>query len=191
MNAKRRWVIGVLAASPLVFLIIMFVNWSSTPQPLPLTYLEQPADYWFAKVPMTIIPAEGLSNPGAVGFSTYLGQRYGNTNPNEADGIKAFKAMGTNALPYLIGKLRGTDTILERALTKAATKASVSSVPFRDAELERLQAVTALIALEHIPTEAHRTLVELSAGDQTNEIARAASFILKRRATLNGEDGPR
>jgi len=140
---------------------------------------------------MTIIPADGLSNPGAVGFATSLGQRYGRTNPNEADGIAAFNAMGTNALPYLLGKLRGTDTILERALTTAATKASVSSIPFRDAQLERLQAVTALTALEHIPTEAHRTLVELSNGDQTNEIARSASFILKRRATLKREDGSR
>lgn len=189
MKAKHRWVIGVLATGAFAFLTILFLDWSSTPQPLPLTYLEQPADYWLAKVPMTIVPTERGSDTKAVGFATSHGQNYGSANPNEVDGITAFKAMGTNALPYLLGKLQGTDNVLERALTKAAAKTSVPTVPFRLAELERLQAVTALIALEHIPTEAHRTLVESSNGDQTNEIARSASFILKRRATLKREDG--
>lgn len=140
---------------------------------------------------MTIVPTEGGSDPGAMGFATSLGQNYGSANPNEVDGIKAFNAMGTDALPYLLDKLQGTDNVLEKALTKAATKTSVPTIPFRNAELERLQAVTALIALENVTPEAHRTLVEMSNGDQTNEIARAASFILKRRAALKSEDGPR
>ncbi len=56
---------------------------------------------------------------------------------------------------------------------------------------KQLQAVTALITSEHIPTEADGILRELGVGDQTNEIARAASFILKRRAALKVEARPR
>ena len=54
-------------------------------------------------------------------------------------------AFGTNAVPFLLDRLKGVDSKLELKIAEVATKSGPIPLPFRNADIERLQAVTALI----------------------------------------------
>ena len=111
-----------------------------------------------------------------------MGQAYGPTNIANVGGVEAFDAMGTNAVGYLLSKLEGTDSLPEKALTSAATKVHMKSLPFRNAEIERMQAVTALTDIELLPPDAQARLKQLSTNTELKDVAAAAAYILKCRA---------
>jgi len=141
-----------------------------------LAHLGQPADYWFARIPITIAGFGGRSYVNA------MGQQYGPTNMADVSGVEAFNVMGTNAVGYLLSKLEGTDSLPEKALTSAATKVQMTSLPFRNAETERMQAVTALIDLWVLPPGAQTRLEQLSTNSESKDVAEAAAYILNYRA---------
>ena len=159
-------------------LLVSFLLLSPKPslEPTPLTHLGQPAEFWFAKIPVTIVGA------GARGYMNVLGQEYGPTNLANVSGVAAFDAMGTNAVNYLLAKLEGTDSLPEKAVTSAATKARIESLPFRNAETERSQAVTALIDIKLLPPDARTRLEQLGSNSELKDVAVAAAYILKCRA---------
>ena len=91
------------------------------------------------------------------------------------------EAFGTNALPFLLAKLEGQDSVGERAVTKAAKMTGVRELPFRDAGWERLQAVTGLIEMKTLTPEVTQLITSLSTNRYTN-VASAAAYVLTRRA---------
>ena len=66
---------------------------------------------------------------------------------------EAFQFFGSDAIPFLIEKLQHKDSALEVQATKLADKASLRPLPFRQAEIETNQAVTALVNLKPFPAE--------------------------------------
>ncbi len=111
-----------------------------------------------------------------------MGQQYGGTNLTDRGSIDAIEAFGTNALPYLLARLQGLDSVVEKKITAAATNAGVAYLPFRKAEVERLQAVTGLIHATLTP-EARQLIMALRTNSNP-DIAAAAAYVLKRRAAL-------
>ena len=73
---------------------------------------------------------------------------------------------------------------MEREVTKMATNAGVGYLPFRNADLERLQAVTGLIHLRTLTPEARHLIASLRTNTNP-DIASAAAYVLRRRAALD------
>jgi len=96
--------------------------------------------------------------------------------------------LGTNAQPFLLATLQGFDSVIEKTVTRAATNTGVSYVPFRNADLERLQAVTGLIHVKTLTPEARQVITSLRT-NPSPDIASAAAYVLTRRAPLG--DPPR
>jgi predicted neuraminidase len=82
----------------------------------------------------------------------------------------------------LLARLQGADSIVEKQITAVATNAGAAYLPFRKAELERLQAVTGLIHATLTP-EARQLIMALRTNSNP-DIAAAAAYVLKRRAAL-------
>jgi hypothetical protein len=141
----------------------------------PLTYQGKPIESWFAQLPVT---------HSSVGSSSRQRKRLyqvnrptvGNNNVTDDSAIDAITALGTNALLFLIAKLQSLDSILERGAAKAATNAGVGYLPFRNADLERLQAVTGLIHLKTLTPEAKQSIESLRTNANSN-IASAAAHV--------------
>jgi len=107
------------------------------------------------------------------------GQEYGSTGFGDLRATEVMEFFGTNAIPFLLRKLEGRDSAIEKGVTAAASKAGINSLPFRNAELERSQAVTGLICLKTLPQDALHLIATLSTNSEP-EIAGAASYVLKR-----------
>jgi hypothetical protein len=175
----------------LVVLIVLLIGLLAVRynKPRPLTYSGKPLEYWFAQLPVTPVPPPGIDLGNVQGFVKNMGQTYGGNGPSGGDSITAIGSFGTNAIPFLLRKLQGIDSAIEQTVTRAATNAGVSYLPFRKAELERLQAVTGLIHTTSLPSDAQQTLVALRASTN-RDIASAATYILTRRATLDAAPSP-
>lgn len=116
--------------------------------------------YWFTQLPLTIVKTNntlikvtGLRIPGEL--------KYGSTE-TASDALAALDSFGTNAIPFLMSKLTQEDSALERRAIALARKLGVKSNPFRNADLERYQTVTALVRIKKLPFETMRTLTNLS-----------------------------
>lgn len=150
----------------------------------PLMYRGNPIEYWVAQLPVTPIPPPGVDLGNVKGFVRAMGQQYGNTNRSDDDGLDAIAAFGTNALPFLLAKLQAVDSIVKSRITKAATDARVGYLPFRNADLGRLQAVTGLIHVRTLTPEAGRALAALRTNSNPS-VATAAAHVLTRRAAVD------
>jgi len=168
-------VVGISTAA--LFLTLM------RQKPGPSKYLGKPIGYWFEQLPATPVPPPGVDLGNVQGFVKSMGQTYGGKDSSGGRSIEAITAFGSNAVPFLLRKLQGLDSAVEKAVTKAATNAGVAYLPYRQAELERLQAVTGLIHLKSLPPEAEHLLGGLRA-NTNRDIAWAASYVLTRRAAL-------
>lgn len=167
----------------LAALLVMWFLLQSLRSTKPLVYQGRPIEYWFARLPVTPVPPPGVVLGNVRGFIKSTGQYYGSTNLFEDTSLNAMAAFGTNALPFLLARLQGLDSVLEQQVTKAATNAGVAYLPFRRAELERLQAVTALIHAETLTEDARQRIVALCTNSHP-DIAAAAAYILNRRKAL-------
>jgi hypothetical protein len=146
-----------------------------------LSYHGKSIDYWFAQLPVTPVPPPGIDLGNIRGFIKSTGQQYGSTNLADGGAIEAFDTFGTNALPFLLARLRELDSKAEQNLTQAATNAGLNYTPFRNADVERLQAVTALIRAKTLTPEATQTIAALRTNANA-DVASAARYILDKRA---------
>ena len=179
---KRSWIFSCIVVLVAIFAATYLVLIRSNPKPL--TYQGKPIECWFAQLPVTPIPPPEAVFGNIRGFIKSTGQQYGSTDLLADSGIAAIEALGTNALPFLLARLQATDSVSERAVTKVATNAGVSYLPFRNADLERLQAVTGLIRLKTLTPEAQLLITSLQTHANPG-IASAAAYILKRRDALD------
>jgi hypothetical protein len=177
MKRSRIFISVVALAAILTTLFLVLTRHTSKP----LTYQGKPIEYWFAQLPITPMPPPGVEfSPNIRAFVTSHGQQYGSTN---VDGIAAIEALGTNALPFLLARLQGLESVAKKLVTKAATNSGAGYLPFRNADIERLQAVTGLIHVKALTPEARQLITSLSTNTKP-DIASSAAFILKRRAAL-------
>jgi len=156
-------------------------------------YQDRPLSYWFTQLPVTpvLFPPQDVYSVNVVGFMNVGGQQYGSRAIGDTNAIEALQFFGTNAVPLLLRKLQERDFIIEKEVSKIASQAGVKSLPFRKADLERYQAVTGLINLKSLPPDALQLISVLSTNSH-QEIAWAASYVLKRRAAIStAEKGQR
>lgn len=112
-----------------------------------------------------------------LGSATLSGQEYGDMQEASLS-YAAFDSFGIDAVPYLMSKLAGQDSSVERTARKLALRAKIKEFPARFAALERGQAVTGLIHLRNLPDQTIQMLRSLSQNPNT-QIAAAAMCILK------------
>jgi hypothetical protein len=184
----KRWLIilGVVALAGLLAVLLLALKRGTSK---PLTYQGKTMDYWFTRLPVTPVPPPGVDMGNVQGFVKSKGQQYGGNGASDSTGIEAFTAFGTNALPFLLARLQSTDSGVERNVVRAATNSGIGYLPFRAAQLERLQAVTGLIHLKTITPEARQLLTALRTNSD-HDLASAAGFVLKRRAALGDVAAP-
>jgi hypothetical protein len=183
---RSRLIFGTIALTAILALLLLVLS-SRTSKPL--TYQGKPIEYWFVRLPVTPVPPPGVDLGNMQGFVKSFGQKYGGEGVSDTSGIDAIAALGTNALPFLLAKLQGVDSTIERTVTRAATNSGVGYLPFRAAELERSQAVTGLIHLKTLTPEATQLLGSLRT-NTNRDVASAAAYVLTRRAALGGPPAP-
>lgn len=149
------------------------------------TFEGQPLDYWFRRLPLTVVRTRTVAYAGSI---TADGQQYGGTASETRRALEALEAIGTNSTAFLLQKLQARDSALERKITRLAARVGIPLTRFRNAELERFQAVTGLIRLPDLPPYAEGSLIRLSTNHHP-EIMRAARHVLTvRQGTLPGID---
>jgi hypothetical protein len=143
-------------------------------------YLEQPAcgnhpiSYWFNELPPTSVWAGSVTSAGMV---EVRGRKYGIQRERPKASLAAIRTIGAKGLPFILGKLNRQETPAMRWAEWCAAKCGIKRSIFPNPEYERMQAVTALLALGSLPPEATRELRSLSSRG-TNSIAQAAGFVL-------------
>ena len=130
--------------------------------------------YWFRKLPITVVSARTVATAEAIEAG---GRKYGYQHEKPEATLAAIQGIGTNGLPFIIRKLGRRETALAKQIEAWLFKCGVKRSLFPNAEVERCQAVTALLALGSLPPEATVQLRKLS-GSGTNSISLAATYVL-------------
>ena len=133
-----------------------------------------PISYWFNELPPTSILAGSVTSVGTV---EVRGRKYGIQRERPKATLAAIRTIGAKGLPFILRKLNQQQTPVIRWAEWCAARCGIKRSIFPDPEYERMQAVTALLALGPLPPEAARELRSLSSRG-TNSIARAAGFVL-------------
>jgi hypothetical protein len=182
--------LGVMLKPPYKRLALVMVICSAVvalaavlwPRSKDLSYDGRLLAYWFNELPPTI-----LFPDGAIGYcekAVKRGRTYGRKREKANESLAAIRVMGTNAIPFLLQKLSRQEPPFRERVEAFLSKCGMRRSLFPDADIERGQAVTALIALNPLPPG---TLLELRnlSNNSTNNIGRCAAFVLEARTNLN------
>ena len=129
-------------------------------------YRGQSLEFWFHNLPSVTIPAPGATRiyKNAV-FPATWPQEPSEKNAREA--LQAVRAVGTNALPFLMRKLKGRDPRAAFGGTLGSHLKKLPDIPWllpapQRVSVERQQAVTGLLALCPLPPDAVRKLRKIT-----------------------------
>ncbi len=148
MSTKHVKPIWLITCVCLGVAVLVLALGSGSKQP---TYKRQPLAYWFNRLPLTMSGANTLS---CVQFLEVSGRKYGSREIEPRVSIAAIQSIGTNGLPFLIHKITRCDLPMIKWIEACASKCGIKRSLFPDPELERGQAVTALLALSPLPESA-------------------------------------
>jgi hypothetical protein len=182
LNLVKR--VALLAGLCLVVcaLAMIFIFRSVPKEPV---YDGHPISFWFNKLPLTMVRSGGF----VMSVDTLVdggGRLYGVKSglPNAA--FKAIQEIGTNGLPFLIGKLSRRETPkFAQSIQLWAFQHGLKHSVLPNPEIERAQAVTALLALKPLPPEAVAQIHQLS-NNRTNPAALSAAYVLGPPAKMFG-----
>ena len=141
-----------------------------------LKYQGRSIEYWFERLPPTLVSSQMIARAESM---TLLGQQYGSTG-GVSECFVALDTFGTDGIPYYLWKLQKSDSLIEQKAFRLAVQKRAKTVPFRNALIERGQAVTALIHIKELGPDTLQTLFQLSTNAQS-EIGAAAKYILTER----------
>jgi hypothetical protein len=133
--------------------------------------------YWFRQMDLTMVSTNGFV--ATVNTLVLRGQRYGHYLESQMSTSNAFRQMGTNCLPFLVDKLGRHDSSLGKAIQKGLFQAGIKRVLWRSADLERAQAVTALVVVNHLPQETLNQIRALTRNPDPG-VAASAKWVLAR-----------
>lgn len=162
--------IGIMAMCALIWFV---------PLEQSLQHDGRPISYWFSQLPATVATTQGVMYCESV---TLDGRKYGRTTHDGA--LKALSAPDPNVLPYLLRKIQSSDSRYKRFANRWALRVGFGVGPFRDPGIERSQAVTALVHMEHLPPKTLAALRALTT-DARPEVAQAAACVLRIRTETN------
>jgi hypothetical protein len=176
MPTKHIKRVGLLTGACLAIAVLVSVLCFGSKPPL---YSGHPLGYWFNELPMTFVSA------GTVGSAEQMdegGRKYGSQREKHGVSLAAIRNIGTQGLPYLIRKLERRETPIEHWAQTCAFKCGAKRLLFPNREVQRAQAVTALLALSPLPPDAISKLRFLSK-NSTNSVGLSAAYLL--RASTN------
>ena len=170
MHTKHLRRVGLVSGSCLLVAFAIIGLWTPSRPP---AYNGHTISYWFHELPLTTVGAQSVGMAEVIDIA---GQKYGCLHERPRASLTAIQEIGTNGLPFIIRKL-------SRRVAPLAKRIDVWLVThgkrplFVNVEVERRQAVTALLALGSLPPEATLQLRKLS-GSGTNSISLAANYVL-------------
>jgi hypothetical protein len=167
-SRKRLGLLAGLCLGAVALVTILFVRFE---QP---ACGNHPISYWFKELPPTSVWGDSVT---WVGMVEARGRKYGIRSERPEASLAAIRTIGAKGLPFILRKLQQQQMPVTRWAEWCASKCGIKRSIFPDPEFERMQAVTALLALGSLPPEATRELRNLSSRG-TNGIARSASFLL-------------
>ncbi len=181
----RFHILAAMAVLGLTAWGIVRAVWPSLP-----SYNGQSISVWFQKLPLIkpspYIPVYGQTGGyvsynldrylsiGRVDQYTYFGRKYGSTNES-LQAMAAVQSMGTNGLPFLMKKFRQQDSRLVWWAEHHLWKVGLTRSLLRSHNVEREQALTALLILSPLPP-AHVQELKRMRDDSDQRISAAASF---------------
>jgi hypothetical protein len=177
MTKRRKsfW-LGWIAVAAILIALVLFLTRDPGPY-----YEGKPLDtYWFRE----LSAAYGTYGGGFFVQNDVIrvqGERYGHFNESQITTSNAIVAMGTNSLPFLLQKLQKPDSAFHHKIEKWLGKVGINRTLWRDARIERAQAVTALLVLGQnrlVTPGAAQRLRELSQGSDV-DVAAAANRALQ------------
>jgi|SRR5688572_6776537 len=160
--------------------------WFALPSSVP-TYESRSLNYWVKELPLTI--PQSIGDNVAFMETTSItvdGFRFGALDPEETRyAYKAFHAVGTNALPFLLRELQQTDGY-GKPFVRTLFKKLGHSTPraFQPAKPKRYQAVTAMRLLGTNLTMVRPALEKLSSSKDKD--TRMIGTLLLQSLSTNG-----
>lgn len=140
-----------------------------------IVYNGNSLEYWLSQTRATMVMTNGTSAQFAsITIDTHT---YGLTSEPQDDVREAFRAMGTNCLPFLVERLNVHETRISTATDRLRRKLNMKlTSPGR--MLERGQAVTALGFFNTLPDETCEQIRVLSKSSNP-EVAASAKYVLQ------------
>jgi len=176
----RRTKIILLGAAIGVATLALLVLTTNRGEP---SYQGKPLSYWVRQLPYTIVQTN-WSGPNYSERADTIWVSAG-AQPqrwdSSGDSLPAVAAMGADALPFLIRRLRQSDTPSKLMINKYSSKIGIKRQPFDSAVAIRAQAVTALVELVPLSAYARQQLRSLT-NDADPGVAASAKFILSGAA---------
>jgi hypothetical protein len=176
MRSHRLKRLGLLAGIIVLTFGVALTLSRSSGEP---THKGRPLSYWFHELPPTIING---TVPATAEMMSVGGRDYGAKHEKPSASIAAVRDMSPRALPFLIRKLQRRQTKAMTRIEKCASMCGAKQSFFLNPDMERAQAVTALLAIEPLPPESILQLRKLT-NSRTNIAAPLADYILA--ATTN------
>ena len=171
MQTNRLKPLGLFTGSCLAVVAVAVGLCLTIKQP---AYDGHPMSYWFNELPATIIRGGSVLSSELIDAG---GRKYGAQREKANDSVAAIQGIGAKGLPFIIWKLGRREPLLAKWLQACFSKVGVKRSLFPNPEIERAQAVTALLALDSLPPEATRQLRELSS-NAASSIAQSAAYVL-------------
>lgn len=162
----------------------LLAYWPKDAGPL---YQGKPLTYWSHQLPVTIILAGSGGTNGVLRFNEInsAGRKYGASVESTNAAVEAIRHFGTNGLPYFLSKLRGDSSQLELLAEKVGSEHRIPWLLPRDsANMERAQAVTALVALSPLPERWVEQVRKVSR-NSNRRVAASAGYVLSRNKTAH------
>jgi hypothetical protein len=150
----------------------------------------KPLAYWLHQLPVTVV-LPGRTN-GVLRFNgiNSAGRKYGASLESTNASVESIRQVGTNGLPYLLTKLRGDDSQLKLLAEKLASEHRLPWLLPRDsANIERAEAVTALVALSPLP-EPWVAEVRKVSQNPNRRVAASAGYVLSHNQTAHDTNQP-
>lgn len=136
----------------------------------------KPLNYWFNQLPLTRIVSDGsIVTQDQVQLP---GRRYGSFLETPRGAREAFQDIGTNALAFLLYKLKRSETRSHKPIQMLAIKYGFKRLPLPSIDAERQQAVTGLIFLSPLPPD-YLPQVSALATNADPKVATAAKCVLR------------
>ena len=159
---------------------VMFAYRSATEEPL---YQGKSITFWLHQLPVTAVLPGRTNRVLRFDQIDSAGRKYGATAESTNVSFGAVRHLSAAGLPYFMTKLHGDDSQLKLLAEKVGSERRIPAiVPFESANMERGQAVTALIALSPLPEPCVDQLRKVSR-DPNPRVAASAAYVLSYNKT--------
>lgn len=144
ISKRRVWFMAAI----LMFVALVVGFWLGSNEP---TYGGRPLSYWFNELPPTLVRG---SSAGVAQQVSMGGRKYGAQHEKPQTSLAAITGIGMKGLPFLLRKLGRREAPVTRWIEGWAVRFGVKRTLFPNPELQRAQAVTAVLALSPLPPSA-------------------------------------